>query len=76
VNWEEYGEGFRCRTEFGTYTIGSARSGWWCSFHCLCCRQFSKVVPMDSQLDRCKAKATEHRDGLAKRYQEVIHARD
>jgi hypothetical protein len=71
MHWEEYGEGLRAKTEHGTYTIGPTRCGWWVSFHCACCRQFTQVVPMDSQLDRCKAKAVEHQESLLKRYAEA-----
>lgn len=75
MHWEEYGEGLRAKTEFGVYTIGPTRCGWWLSFHCLCCNQFTQVVPMDSQLNRCEKRADEHHELLSKRYARAMARR-
>lgn len=68
MKWEEYGDGLQAKTEYGTYTIGPTRCGWWCSFHCACCNQFTPVVPMNTQLEMIKTRVDEHQELMIKRH--------
>jgi len=71
-DWQECFDGYETTTQFGKYTICSHRLGWECHFHCICCKQLTKVVTCRSDLPNTKRTACEHHKILLRRYQEAL----